>query len=193
MAQGMSVTRRIGLFGGSFNPAHAGHFHLAMEAMKRLKLAEIWWLVSPHNPLKNKNSLADYQERFTSAQTLAHHPRMTVSDIEQRHTLRYSYDTLRFLRRRHPRVEFVWLMGADNLAGFHRWQKWRNILQMMPVVVFDRSPFSHTALKGKAAVYARQLSIYNNKINHNPLTFIRMKRHPLSSTAIRKHLEKSRK
>lgn len=182
--------RIVGLLGGSFNPAHEGHVHISLYALHKLKLDEVWWLVSPHNPLKDKQTLADYDVRFASAKALARHPRITVSDIEQRKDLRYTYRTLRYLKKHHPGVTFVWLMGADNLDGFHRWQRWQWIMAHMPIVVFDRAPFSHKALAAKAALRARRFILHSNKISGNwapPLLHIaRLKLAPQSSTAIRK-------
>src|SRR5579885_1064750 len=113
----------VGVLGGSFNPAHAGHLHVSREARRRLGLKEVWWLVNPHNPLKKKSELADYAERLDAARTLASRvPFIRVLDLEQRWGTRYTVDTLKRLKRRYPRLRFIWLMGADNLASFHRWK-----------------------------------------------------------------------
>lgn len=193
MAVAKPVTRRvIGLLGGSFNPAHAGHLHISLYALGKLKLDEVWWLVSPHNPLKEKDSLADYTLRLESAHHLAQHPRIKVSDVENKEGLFYTYKTIRYLQRQNPGVTFVWLMGADNLAGFHRWQRWQWLLKNIPIVVFDRVPFSHRAMHSKAALKARRFSIRNNQINSGwraPLMHIAHIKHAYeSSTAIRKTL-----
>ncbi|GAB4542905.1 MAG: nicotinate-nucleotide adenylyltransferase [Parvularculaceae bacterium] len=142
---------RIGLLGGSFNPAHDGHRHISLVALRRLALDRIWWLVSPQNPLKQAAELDDYGNRFESARAASAHPRIFVSDFERRHRLIYTIDTIRELRRRYRGVRFVWLMGADNLAGFHRWRSWREIAQRIPIAVFARpgseirAPFSPAA------------------------------------------------
>ncbi len=144
--------RNIGLLGGSFNPAHAGHRHISLEAMKRLGLDQVWWLVSPANPLKDPATLAIYSERLESARALAQHPRIQVSDIEQRLGTRYTVDTVAALQQRFPATRFVWLMGADNLQQFHRWRRWEEIATRIPIAVFDRAPYQHHALASRFAV-----------------------------------------
>jgi nicotinate-nucleotide adenylyltransferase len=114
------VSQRIGLLGGSFNPVHEGHVHISLEAIKRLRLDAVWWLVSPQNPLKSSEGMAPYAERLASAQSYARHPRIHVSGIEKTLGTRYTIDTLRALTKRMPRQQFLWLMGADNLAQLHR-------------------------------------------------------------------------
>lgn len=187
--------RTVGLLGGSFNPSHAGHLHISRYALKKLNLDELWWLVSPHNPLKDKNTLADYRERFASARKMtAGEQRIHVSDLEAQMGTQYTYQTIRQLMRRFPRLRFVWLMGADNLAGFHRWQRWDWLLEHVPIVVFDRVPFSHTAMVSPAALRARRFLLKDKDIGRKwpspSLHFVRLKRTPESSTAIRKSLEK---
>ncbi len=184
---------RIGLLGGSFNPAHAGHLHISLEALKKLHLDEIWWLVSPQNPLKPSKGMASYQDRFASAETTAKaHKRIRVSDFEQMHGLQFTYATLRELRRHHPDTKFVWIMGADNLNSFHKWQKWRSIINLMPIVVFDRAPFSQSALRSKAALAMKHLRLKQSDISsianrpgHWAYMYILARRHPASSTEIR--------
>jgi len=172
--------RVVGLFGGSFNPAHSGHLHISEYALKKLGMDEIWWLVSPKNPLKSADSLADYSERFASAKELTKHNRQIfVSDIEQKIGTKYSYQTIAYLQKKHKGTRFIWLMGADNLALFHRWQRWQEILEMLPVTVFDRSPYSFTSLASKTCLRMRR-----------NLRFARMRRDPNSSTAIRKNQKK---
>jgi len=182
---------RIGLLGGSFNPAHAGHLHISIEALKRLKLDQVWWLVSPQNPLKSKDGMAPYGERFASAQAIARDEhRITISNFEHRAGLHYTYATLHALKRRYPKTEFVWIMGADNLAGFHRWQRWRDIARIIPMAIFDRAPFSHTALHTKAALAMKHARLQENAISglaRHPgrWAYILLRRHPASSTEIR--------
>jgi nicotinate-nucleotide adenylyltransferase len=184
-------TLRIGLLGGSFNPAHEGHLHVSMEAMKRLKLDAVWWLVSPQNPLKPVKGMAPYDRRFASALEMTKGKRnIIVSDFEQQAGFYYTYTTLRALDAMFPRIRFVWLMGADNLAGFHRWQHWREILQLTPIAVFDRSPFSHTALHSRAALAMKQTRMREGDIgaladHPGHWAYILMRRHPASSTEIR--------
>jgi nicotinate-nucleotide adenylyltransferase len=182
---------RIGLLGGSFNPAHEGHLHVSLEALKRLKLDAVWWLVSPQNPLKSTSDMATYEERFASALAVTRgHRHIMVSDFEHKAGLHYTYATLHALKRRYPDIEFVWLMGSDNLAHFHRWQRWREIAKMVAMAIFDRSPFSHTALHARAA-----LALQKNRVKESDISglaskpgkwaYILMRRHAASSTQIR--------
>lgn len=127
---------RIGLLGGSFDPAHAGHAHVAETALKRMGLDVVWWLVSPQNPLKTQSS--PLAARMLSAREVAHGPRMVVTDIETRMGTRYTLDTIRGLKRLFPRAQFVWLMGSDNLAGFQRWHGWQWIAREVPICVVSR-------------------------------------------------------
>jgi nicotinate-nucleotide adenylyltransferase len=127
---------RIGLFGGSFDPAHEGHVHVAETALKRLDLDRVWWLVSPQNPLKPQSS--PFERRLASARKHAHGPKMIVTDFEKRLGCAYTYQTLRALRRRHRGVSFFLIMGADNLANFRKWRNWREVAQAVPVVVVSR-------------------------------------------------------
>jgi nicotinate-nucleotide adenylyltransferase len=143
---------RIGLYGGSFNPAHAGHRHVSLLALKRLRLDRIWWLVTPGNPLKDHGELADTAERVAQAQRVAAHPRIDVTSFEEIIDARYTVDTLLFLARRCPGVDFVWIMGADNLASFHRWRGWRTIAALMPIAVVDRPGFTLKATRSRAAI-----------------------------------------
>ncbi len=148
--------RRIGLLGGSFNPAHNGHRHISLLALQHLHLDEVWWLVSPQNPLKSSDDMADFDERFAYAKTVARHPRIVVSNIESHFNTRYTLDTLRLLRRRCRRTRFVWLMGADNLTQISKWRDWKLIFNIVPIAVFARPTYSMIALAGKAAHrYAR--------------------------------------
>jgi nicotinate-nucleotide adenylyltransferase len=127
---------KVGLFGGSFDPAHEGHAHVAETALKRLKLDKVWWLVSPQNPLKPKSSA--FEKRVQSAQAQAHGRRMEVTDIEQRLGCAFTYQTLRQLKRLYPGVDFVLIMGADNLVNFRKWKNWREVAQALPVVIVSR-------------------------------------------------------
>lgn len=140
MRQGYPIARAgdvIGLLGGSFDPAHHGHAHITREALKRFGLNRVWWLVSPGNPLKD-NGPAPMQDRLHRARALMQHPRVQVTDIEARLGTRYTAQTLAALQLRYPHVRFVWLMGADNLAQFHRWQNWRDIAARVPIGVIAR-------------------------------------------------------
>ena len=144
--------RRIGLLGGSFNPAHEGHLHISRLALRRLRLDQVWWLVSPQNPLKPEDGMAAFAERFASARRVARGDRrITVSDAERRLGTRFTADTLAVLTRRYRRHRFVWIMGADNLVQIPRWQRWTSIFHSVPVAVFARPSYSFRALSAKAA------------------------------------------
>jgi nicotinate-nucleotide adenylyltransferase len=127
---------KIGLFGGSFDPAHEGHAHVAETALKRLDLDKVWWLVSPQNPLKPKSS--PFEQRVQSARGQAHGRKMEVTDIEQRLGCAFTFQTLRALKRLYPGVQFFLVMGADNLANFRKWRNWREVAKSVPVVVVSR-------------------------------------------------------
>ncbi|CUH58959.1 nicotinate-nucleotide adenylyltransferase [Thalassobacter stenotrophicus] len=127
----------IGLLGGSFDPAHAGHVHITREALKRFGLDHVWWLVTPGNPLKSRGP-ASLEARLAHARSLMQHPRVTVTDVEAQLGTRYTAETIAALQLRYPGVRFVWLMGADNLAQFHRWERWREIIERVPLGVLAR-------------------------------------------------------
>jgi len=145
--------RRIGLLGGSFNPAHRGHLNLSLNALKRLDLDEVWWLVSPQNPLKPVAGMAPFADRLGQARQVASgHNRIRVTDLEHRLGGRhYTADTLAALRRGFPRLRFVWLMGGDNLLQIPRWERWTEIFRTVPIAVFDRPSYASRALCGPAA------------------------------------------
>lgn len=183
---------RIGLFGGSFNPAHEGHRQITEEALKRLGLDSVWWLVSPQNPLKSTNDMAPLAERMASARRMAEGDRrIIVTALEDRLGTTYTADTLRALTRLLPRVRFVWLMGADNLIQVHKWQDWPQIFNALPVAVLDRPSYSLRALSGKAA---RAFARYRLKersarclaeARPPAWVFIRCRLNPRSATEIR--------
>ncbi len=141
---------RVGLFGGSFDPPHAGHRAVSIEALKRLRLDEVWWLVSPQNPLKARVP-EDLARRVAAARTLACHPRIKVTGVEAVLGTTYTADTLRRLKRRLPGVRLVWMMGADNLASFHLWRDWEGIAGMVPIAIFNRPGLALQALASPAA------------------------------------------
>ncbi len=143
---------RIGLYGGSFNPAHAGHRHVSLMALKRLRLDRIWWIVTPGNPLKDTGELASTDMRMAQARDIADDPRIDVTAFEREIGARYTVDTLAYLKRRFPGVRFVWVMGADNLAGFDRWRGWRQIARMMPIAVIDRPGWTLKAARSRTAM-----------------------------------------
>ncbi len=158
---GMPVARAgqvLGLLGGSFDPPHEGHVHISKAALKRFGLDHLWWLVSPGNPLK-AHGPAPLPERMQAALAMMQHPRVTVTDIEAHLGTRYTAQTIAALRRRYPGVRFVWVMGADNLAQFHRWQDWRWIIETVPVAVIARPGQRLGARRSKAAKVYRQARI----------------------------------
>lgn len=182
---------RVGLLGGSFNPAHDGHRFISLEALRRLALDEVWWLVSPQNPLKPVAGMAPLAERAAGARACAAHARLRVTTLETRFGTRYTADTLAVLRRRFPNVTFVWLMGADNLQQISRWRAWSSIFRNHPVAVFDRAPYSYRALASKAA---RRFARHRLPLRKAPVlagseapawVFLPIRRHPASATAIR--------
>src|SRR6202050_1849678 len=149
---------RIGLFGGTFDPPHAAHRAACLLAMKRIGLDRVWWLVTPGNPLKDTRGLAPLSARTRAARALAHHPRIDVTDLEAQLGTRYTYQTVSYLVRACPGVHFVWIMGADNLRAFHRWQRWRGIAGLVPIAVVDRlgpSLYASAGVGGQALAYAR--------------------------------------
>jgi nicotinate-nucleotide adenylyltransferase len=182
---------RIGLFGGTFDPPHLAHLGASMLAMKRLKLDRVWWLVTPGNPLKNTKGLAPLGQRIDAARKLTHHPRLDITGIEAAINTRYTYDTILWLLTRCPRVRFVWIMGADNLRHFHRWQKWRAIASLVPIVVIDRlgpSLYARASPAGNALARFRirecdAPSLPNRRAP--AWTFLHGLKSPLSSTALR--------
>jgi nicotinate-nucleotide adenylyltransferase len=142
---------RVGLLGGSFNPPHLAHRSISLYAIKRLKLDRVWWLVTPGNPLKENGHLHELEERAEAARQMAHDPRIDVTCLESVIGTRYTVDTINYLRRRLSGLRFVWIMGADNLAQFHRWQNWQRIAAQVPIAVIDRPPQSFRALTAPAA------------------------------------------
>lgn len=142
---------RIGLLGGSFNPAHEAHRRISLVALKRLGLDQVWWLVSPGNPLKDGRKTPALEKRVEKAREVARQPKIVVTGFEGARPSAYTVDTIRYLKRRYPSVKFVWLMGADNLAGFHRWRAFEEIFRLVPIAVLDRPGFRLKALASQAA------------------------------------------
>ncbi|MFG1213838.1 nicotinate-nucleotide adenylyltransferase [Xanthobacter flavus] len=182
---------RVGLFGGSFNPAHAAHRAASLLALRRLGLDRVWWLVTPGNPLKDNRALPPLEERIAIARAVAHHPRIDVTGFEAGIGTRYTYETLAYLVRRLPGVRFVWIMGADNLAHFDRWQHWRGIADLVPIAVVDRMGQS---LAATASPAAQALARYRLGEHEARLladcappawVFLHGLKSPLSSTGIR--------
>ena len=186
--------RRIGLLGGSFNPAHAGHLHISLTALKSLVLDQVWWLVSPQNPLKPVRGMAPLAERLAAARKLARHPQIVVTDIEGRLGDARTAVTLPQLVRRYPGTRFVWLMGADNLVQLPRWWRWTKVLHTARVAVLDRSPYSYGALAGAAAQRFAQARVRRPSTIWHRLppawTYLAIRRHPASATALRNQATK---
>ena len=182
---------RIGLLGGSFNPAHEGHRHISREAMKRLGLDQVWWLVSPQNPLKTPQGMAPAAERLAAAQRLASGPLLIATDIESLLGTRYTADTLRALRRCFPKVHFVWLMGADNLIQIDQWEDWQRIFHCVAVAALARPTYSLRASRSKAAERFKAARWAERKVRGlsraapPAWAFLHIRLSPLSATRIR--------
>ncbi|MXO75473.1 nicotinate-nucleotide adenylyltransferase [Altererythrobacter aerius] len=183
---------RTGLLGGSFNPAHRGHRAISLAAIAELGLDEVWWLVSPGNPLKPAAGMAPLEARFTSALEQARRAPIRVTAIERELGTRYTADTLRALRRRFPARQFVWLMGADNLAQFDQWRDWRGIARSMPIAVFARPGYYRQATASHAAAWLRRFSATASSLKHSrrwsapALAYLDHDPDPISATAIRR-------
>ena len=190
--------RRVGLLGGSFNPAHDGHVHISQLALQRLSLDEVWWLVSPQNPLKPSDGMAPLAERLAAAREFVRHPRIRVTDWERRLGTVYTADTLPALCRRHANCQFVWLMGADNLLQMPRWKSWTDIFDAVPIAVFARPDYSLKALSGPAAQRYARFRLAERAApclaSKTPpaWVFLSVRLHPASSTAIRASLASRR-
>lgn len=179
------------MLGGSFNPAHDGHRHLSLEALRKLKLDAVWWLVSPQNPLKPRAGMAPLKTRLATAAKVASHPRIHVTDIETELGTVYTASTLKALKRLFPRARFVWLMGADNLEQLHRWDHWQQIFHTVPIAVFARPTYSLGALSGRAAHRFDRYRVKERSAGRlaqgNPprWVFLHTRLHPASATVIR--------
>ncbi len=181
--------QRIGLLGGSFNPPHDGHLYASELALRQLNLDFIWWLVSPQNPLKPSRGMASFSTRFRAATRFAHHPRIVVSDIEAQFGTQFTAETLSLLRRRFPRIQFVWLMGSDNLIQLPRWRRWESIFAAMPLAVIARPG---TATAARVCLAARRFGFALRRpsaefaCSRPPAwTILDGRRNPASATAIR--------
>lgn len=183
---------RIGLLGGSFNPAHGGHRRISLFAREALGLDEVWWLVSPGNPLKPAAGMAPLAARVASAGRQARRAPIRVTALERELGTRFTVDTLRKLRRRWPKRRFVWLMGADNLGQFHRWRDWRGIARAMPIAVIARPGYDAAAVASPAMAwlrrYRRSAASFRNRAEWSApaLVLLRFDLDPRSATALRK-------
>lgn len=191
--------RAVGLLGGSFNPAHAGHVHISRLALRRLGLDAVWWLVSPQNPLKPARGMASLDERLAGARALLDgEAGITATDLEAQMGTRYSLDTLRALQKRYPDTNFVWIIGADNLSQMHRWRGWREIFRTVPIAVFPRAPYSLGALGSRAARRFKAARLPQSQARrlarcHPPAwVFLRAPLHGESATRLRRIRERMR-
>ena len=183
---------RIGLLGGSFNPAHGGHRHISLEALRSLDLDEVWWLVSPGNPLKEgAKDMAPFEARFASAENAAVGTPIRVSDFEQRQGTRFTIDTVRLLKERHPEDRFIWLLGSDTLPNFHKWRDWRGLAAEVPIAVIPRPGYDSTAHAARAMGWLKgfvhpsdQASTWTDW-SAPAIIFLRLPPDPTSATAIR--------
>ncbi len=182
---------RVGLLGGSFNPAHDGHRHISLLALEHLRLDQLWWLISPQNPLKPEAGMAPVAERLAAAESVARDPRIWVSDIESELETRHTADTVKELKRRFPDANFVWIMGADNLVQIPEWENWTAIFATVPVAIFDRPSYSSKALAGKAARHFDRWRVDESEApglaDRTPpaWAFFHTPLHPASATRIR--------
>lgn len=189
---------RIGLYGGSFNPAHEGHRHVAVTALQRLGLDRIWCLVTPGNPLKDVSDLPELASRIKHTASVMDHPRIDITGVEAKAGTSYTAKTLEWLQRRTPGVNFVWIMGADNLMQFHKWQDWQQIMASTPVAIVDRPGYSLAPLYATAAQAFAHARIADNRaralagMSCPVWTFLYGPRSHLSSTALRQHSQEQK-
>tara|TARA_Y100001970_G_scaffold265430_1_gene352996 strand:- start:1443 stop:2006 length:564 start_codon:yes stop_codon:yes gene_type:complete len=181
----------IGLFGGSFDPVHKGHFHLSDIAIKSLQLSQIWWLVSTRNPLKSKNQEKSVLDRLKKIKKKNRNYKVHPMALELKLKTYYSYDTISYLKKRFPNVNFFWIIGADNLFILHKWYKWRQLFYMCPIVVFDRPNYFYKSISSKAAKYFWRYridikSLKNSKSYFPKWSYVKIKLDNSSSSSIRK-------
>jgi nicotinate-nucleotide adenylyltransferase len=184
--------KRIGLLGGSFNPAHRGHRRISLAALDALGLDEVWWLVSPGNPLKSgARDMAPFASRLASAKAMARRAPIRASDFELRAGTRYTADTLGKLTRRHPRTRFIWLMGADTVAQFHHWRRWRDIARTVPIAVISRPGYDGHARAARAMGWLRRFVHPSRQARQwtewstPAILLLRLPPDPTSATALR--------
>lgn len=182
---------RIGLFGGSFNPAHEGHRLVALQCLKRLQLDSLWLLVSPGNPLKDHSELAPLATRLEDTRALMSHPRIEVTGFEADHQFRYTHDTLSYLRQTASNVRFVWIMGADSLRDFHHWERWQDVAALVPMAVYARPGANFRATRSRAATALAEFRLPEEAAetlaDRDPPAWVYLRgvMSPQSSTAIR--------
>lgn len=182
---------RIALYGGSFNPPHRAHLAVAEAALTRLRVDRVWWMVTPGNPLKAHDGLAPLASRVAAARALARDPRIVVTAFEAARHYTYTADTVTFLKARRPGVRFVFVMGADNLAGLHRWERWRAIAGLVPLAFIDRPGATFAPLSARAAITLARWRVPEAEAASLPdrrppaWVFLHGPRDPISSTVLR--------
>lgn len=183
---------RIGLLGGSFNPAHRGHRHISLEALRALGLDEVWWLVSPGNPLKEgAKDMAPFEARLASAQHLSRLAPIRASEFEQRERTRFTLDTVRLLKARHPKHRFIWLLGSDTLPNFHKWRDWKGLARELPIAVIRRRGYDSVAHAARAMGWLRRFVHPSSQAGQwtewsaPAIIFLRLPPDQTSATAIR--------
>lgn len=194
-----TIQKKIGLLGGSFNPAHEGHLEISLSALERIELDEIWWLVSPGNPLKNDEDKITYNQRFQSALDIVNDDRIIISDFETKLNTRFTIDTLGRLKDEYPDFSFVWLMGADNLEQFNKWKDWEKIANTVPIAIFNRPSYSNANTKSVAAKALEKYRIDQEdirklyKLKPPAWSFYEATNNPKSSTEIRNKLSNNKR
>lgn len=195
----ISAQKKIGILGGSFNPAHDGHTEISLAALENIGLDEIWWLVSPGNPLKSNEDQLNYEQRFNSAVNIVNDPRILISDFEKNFNTRFTVDTLNQLKAEYPEFSFVWLMGADNLEEFNKWKDWKKIANTVPIAIFNRPSYSNAKNKSIAAIELEKFQIDQvdirklYKMEPPAWSFYEATENPASSTEIRNKLSNNKR
>jgi len=183
--------KRIGILGGSFNPAHRGHLHVSRQALDLMYLDEVWWMVSPQNPLKPSNGMADFDVRIQSAQTISQDRHIRVTDIEIELGTTYTAETLKKLKQIYPKANFVWLMGADNLIQISKWKDWQDIFRTVPIAIFTRPTYTNRALAGFAAKRFARYRVSEGQVRRLSVmqapawSFLNIKPDAISATRVR--------
>ena len=186
---------KIGILGGSFNPAHEGHLEISKSALDYLELDFVWWLVSPGNPLKDKRELEPFDHRVEEAKKIIDDPRIVVSEMERNLETRYTIDTLEKIKANLPRYHLVWLMGADNLEQFHEWKDWRKIAETVPFAIFNRPSYSKACLDSTAAKALKDYRVSDedarllHRLEPPAWVFYEKTKNPMSSTEIRSKIK----
>jgi nicotinate-nucleotide adenylyltransferase len=183
---------RIGVLGGSFNPAHRAHRRISLAAMRALRLDAVWWLVSPGNPLKEgAKDMAPFEARLASARQVARGSLIQVSDFERREAIRYTVDTVRLLKQRHPKHRFIWLLGSDTLPNFHKWRDYRGLARELPIAVIPRPGYDSAAHAARAMGWLRRFVHPSSQArcwtewSAPAIIFLRLPPDPTSATALR--------